>query len=226
MKPIEEMDITQKLFVSRTHHRRILVDRTDAATGSRMGGTPPSTFVTPPRRCPRCGGQLEYVLTLANDTLGSQIADAEAVSMFCCRDLECLWGSRWILDVPSIVLIVHRDAPRAAVRSELDSTSEGRKLVLRDLCEDPLDKSGFVDTDRSKLGGRPGYIQAWGDEEAEKAQRGGRGFLFQWCETDHPNDMDRGTYPFCGGVVYVFSRINPVTKLPELSDLSAFWQST
>jgi hypothetical protein len=35
-----------------------------------------------------------------------------------------------------------------------------------------------------------------------------------------------GSYVFDGGVVYVYSRFDPITRLPELADLVGFWQST
>jgi len=215
-----------QVFVARTHHRRIIVGSADAPTGSRMGGKPPSRLASSPPKCACCGGPLEYVLTIGNDIVGDQIAHGNFLSMLCCRRLECLWRGREIVAPSPIALVFHPEDRRADSASEIDSTSDGRILTLGPVCEDPVDEYGSVDTDRSKLGGGPGYIQAWGDEQTARARSDGRCFLFQWCETDHPRDMDRGTYPFCGGVVYLFSRFSPATILPELAGTTAFWQST
>jgi len=214
------------LFIERTHHRRILVDGGDTHEGSRVGGKPPAPLAATPPRCPVCSGPLRYVLTLAGDTLGEEIAHGKAVSLLACRDYDCLATSHKLTDPSSTVLVVHDDAPRAIQASELDTVTEGRKLTLGEATPDPIE-DGYVTIDASKLGGRPGYVQAWGPKwEAKAAERGG-GFFFQWSESSFATSgIESGPFTFDGGVVYVFSRIDPAMSLPELADLGAFWQSS
>lgn len=216
----------EKMFVARTHHRRLVVATTDASTGSRVGGRPPASLAASPPRCPRCGGTLEYLLTLAGDVLGEAIAQGQVLSLLCCRDLLCRMISHMMIDVSSLVLVTHPDSSRAAEESELDSLSEGRRLTLGPIEEDPHDETGRVAIDDSKLGGQPWYLLPWGEEEASKAHQRGGDFLLQWSENAYPRDMQLGHYPFLFGVVYVYCRVNPDSKLPELADLSAFWQNT
>jgi hypothetical protein len=68
--------------------------------------------------------------------------------------------------------------------------------------------------------------EAWGPKQAEKAERYNRRFLFQWGEQFGKSGIKFGSYVFDGGVVYVYSRFDPITRLPDLSDSVAFWQST
>jgi hypothetical protein len=218
-------DEREPLFAGRTHHREILIDMVDTREGSRFGGQPPASLAAAPPRCPVCGGALQYVLTLAGDTLGDEIARGNAVSLLACREYACLMTSHALTEPSSTVLVTHDDTPRATRSSELDTVTEGRRLVLGKLTPDPM-RDGWVYTDANKLGGGPGFIQTWGPEEAEKAERYNRRFLFQWGEHFGKSGIKFGSYVFDGGVVYVYSRFDPITRLPELADLVAFWQST
>jgi hypothetical protein len=175
-------DELEALFAGRTHHREILIDMVDTREGSRFGGQPPASLAAAPPRCPVCGGALQYVLTLAGDTLGEEIARGKAVSLLACREYACLMTSHALTEPSSTVLVTHDDAPRATRSSELDTVTEGRRLALGKLTPDPM-RDGWVYTDASKLGGGPGFIQTWGPEEAEKAARYNRRFLFQWGST-------------------------------------------
>ena len=80
--------------------------------------------------------------------------------------------------------------------------------------------------DRSKLGGCPGYIQAWGDDQADKARAKGCDFLFQWSECGYPRGMRTDSEPFFGGVLYVFSELDADSKRPTLAHFSSFLQFT
>ena len=174
-----------------------------------------------------CGGPLEYVLTLAGDTLGERVARGKAVSLLACRDIACRMNSHELVEKSSTVLLVHDDAPRAAEASELQTEFEGRRLITGPLTPDPL-REGSVYTDASKIGGLPGYIQSWGDEEASKSRERGGEFLFQWSESSYASahEMKQGPAPFLFGVVYIFARVDPETKLPVLGDVMSFWQNT
>jgi len=217
-------DQTGLLFRECTHHRPILVSLEDSDHGSRIGGRPPAPLATTPPVCPVCGGALRYVLTLAADTLGDAIAGGRAVSLLACRDYGCLVTSHGLTRPSSTVLVAHDDAPRATVASVIDTVTEGRRLVLGDAAADPT-RDGWVETDASKLGGQPGYIQSWGPEEAEKAA--GAGFLFQWSENSLATSrLKSGPAVFDFGVVYVFGRLDAASGLPALEDLTAFWQSS
>jgi hypothetical protein len=214
------------MFLSRTHHRRILIGSCDVKVGSRMGGRPPACVADSPPRCPICAGTMEYLFTLADDVLSRPVARGMVLSAFCCRGIECRMKSGALINISPIVFLVHSESVRAERGGELDSAFEGRSLVLGPLCEDPRDEEGEVRIDRSKLGGCPGYIQAWGDDQAEKARVAGCDFLFQWSESGYPRDMKTGPEPFLGGVVYVFSRLDSDAKIPTLARLLAFFQFT
>jgi hypothetical protein len=219
-----------KLFIDKSHHREILVDAGDSTEGSRIGGRPPAILAAGSQRCPLCGGPMSYVLTLAGDLLGDEIADGKAVSLLACREYECLCKSHRLITPSSTALVVHEDDSRAIEASELDFAPEGRRLTLGKMEPDPPSDDGWgVATDAAKLGGGPGYIQSWGAEEASKAD--GRVFLFQWSENAlaiayRTRGLKSGPHVFLGGVVYVFSRTDPATGRPKLVDLAAFWQNT
>lgn len=209
------------LFLKRAQSRPLAVGPADAPVGSRVGGTPPAPLAAAPPECPACGGSTQYILTLAGDVLGEQVARGRAVSLLTCADVACRMKSHEIVEPSSLLLVVHDDAPRAAPGSSLDSAFEGRRLVLRELTENEESRS----SDESKVGGLPGYLQPWGDEEAAKARADGADFLFQWSEVSYPRTMKRGPYPFLFGTVYVFSRLDPTTRLPTLGGLVGFWQN-
>lgn len=192
-----------------------------------MGGRPPAPLAAAPPRCPVCNGALEYVLTLAGDTLGERVARGKAVSLLACRDLGCSLDTQRSVEKSSTVLVVHDDAPRAAEAGELETEFEGRRLIVGPLKADPL-RDGRVRIDASKIGGQPGYIQSWGDEQVAAYRARGGEFLLQWSENTYPDvdDMKLGSYPFLCGVVYIFARVDPETKLPVLEDVVALWQNT
>ena len=215
----------QNLFIDRTHHREIIVALADRPDGSRVGGRPPAVLAAAMPVCPRCGGPLLYVLTLGGDTLGVALAQGRAISLLTCRDYKCRMTSHALVEPSAIILLPHDDSPRATAPSPLDAETEGCALVLGPATPDPVEDD-WVSTDASKLGGRPGYIQSWGPEEAAKAEAAGGVFLFQWSENAYPRTgMKIGPYPFDFGVVYVYCRVDPGRGLPVLEAPSAFWQS-
>lgn len=227
MSSPDSLDPLNALYIARTHHLPLLIDATDSETGSRVGGRPPAPLVAAPPRCPVCGGPLEYVLTLAADTLGERVARGKAVSLLACRDLGCSLGTQRSVERSSTVLVVHEDAPRAAESGELETEFEGRRLITGRLEPDPL-REGHVYTDASKIGGLPGFIQNWGDKQVSAYRERGGEFLLQWSENSYAfaHEMEQGSSPFLDGVVYIFARVDPETKLPVLEDVVALWQNT
>ncbi len=227
MSSSDAPDTLSALYIARTHHLPLLIDATDTETGSRVGGRPPAPLAAAPPRCPVCSGALEYVLTLAGDTLGERIARGKAVSLLACRNLGCSIGTQRNVERSSTVLIVHDDAPRAAESGELQTEFEGRRLITGLLEPDPL-REGRVYTDASKVGGRPGFIQNWGDDQVAALRARGSEFLLQWSENSYADaqEMEQGAAPFLFGVVYIFARVDPETKLPVLEDVMSFWQNT
>lgn len=218
-------DDARLLFLARTHHRPIVIGPEDAPTGSRVGGPPPVPLATAPPRCPRCGGPMLYMLTIAGDLLGERVARGRAVSMLCCRDFDCMWASHHVIEPSSLHLVAHDDAPRGEPGSELDTAFEGRRLLAGPIAEDPL-RDGAVYTDAAKIGGGPGYIQGWGPSQGAVAEAGGRVFLLQWSENAFPRDMKCGPVPLMFGVAYLFARVDDATRLPVLEDVCGFWQNT
>ncbi|HYF64962.1 MAG TPA: hypothetical protein VD886_19210 [Herpetosiphonaceae bacterium] len=210
------------LFGERSQAITFTIGESDAATGSRVGGTPPSALAEERPACPRCAGPLEYVWTLAGDVLPAAVARGRALSLLCCRDLGCLMASHAPAEPSSLVLRVHADSPRAAAPGPLDSSFEGRRL----LAGPPAGEDNDSDGDRSKIGGRPWYLQGDDAGAEERLAASGRGFLLQWSENSYRRDMKRGAYPFLFGVVYVFGRLDPATRLPALEGLQGFWQNS
>jgi hypothetical protein len=214
------------LFLDRSHHREIVVASLDSAAGSRIGGRPPAVVAAAPPTCPLCSGPLLYVLTLGADALGPEIAAGRELSLLVCRSYECRMQSHALVKLSALVLVTHEASPRAAMASALDAETEPRALVLGPPTPDPVEDD-WVMTDAAKLGGRPGYIQSWGPEEAAKAEATGAVFLCQWSENAYAIEgMEVGPYPFDGGVVYIFCEADRATGLPDLNAPQAFWQSS
>ena len=222
MSHVETGDL-ENLFAKRTHHRRLLVDDADAAVGSRLGARPPACLASSVPKCPRCGGALQYQFTLAPDVLGAEISGGRSVSMLVCRAFKCRAESHGLVTPSAIVFAIHDESPRSDAASELDSVTAGRKLVLGPVVED-LHPETKVVVSSSKLGGAPGFISNWGEQDAAKVEANGGGLLMQWSEEMYPRGMKVGPAPFQLGVVYVFSKV--VAGVPTLEDLGAIWQNT
>jgi hypothetical protein len=210
----------ERLFSARTHHRPIQIGPKDAQTGSRIGGRAPQVLAADPPKCPSCGGPLQYLLTLAGDTLGEGVARGQAVSMLMCLDYDCRQNSHELAPGSSLVFRVHEDSPRADAPTPLDGKTEGRALTAGVATPDPL-RDGAAYIDASKIGGRPGYVQSWGGEEADKARAGGADFLFQWSDAGYPPDMKVGKSLLAFGVAYAFARLEP-----QLGEVVGFWQNS
>ncbi|HEX7132117.1 MAG TPA: hypothetical protein VF228_06045 [Iamia sp.] len=186
--------------------RLLRLGEIDAPTGSRVGGAPPTGV---DRTCPTCGGRAEYVLTLAPDVLGPTVDD-RVLSVLACADVGCRMlgpaGDR------SVLLVVHADAPRS---DEPDDGFEGRALVA----DPPTDVDDDPNSDQSKVGGEPGYLQPWGHELGPEMEAAGFGFLAQWSEVTYGRQMRRGAYPFMFGTVYLFAAGT------DLATARGFWQN-
>lgn len=214
------------MFRDRTHHREILISSADANEGSRVGGRAPESVVAASPQCPRCGGPMAYLLTLAANVLGEAIAGGNMASLLYCRKFSCRNRSQRLTEGSALVLLVTEASPRSAAASELDAELVGRALTLGPLREDARGEDGEVETEHSKLGGRPGYIQrGWSDATEQLAHAKGQEFLFQWADR-YPEDMEVEELPFAGGIVYVFCTTDAGSMLPPISALSAFWQNT
>ena len=215
-----------KLFSVRTHHQKIVIGPEDTNRGSRVGGRPPRSVSLAGPTCPRCRGAVRYQLTLNGEVLGDDVARGKALSMLTCRHFPCLQMSQWFVAPAPIVFVVHDDEPRAEAKSLADSATHGRRLLARPPVADALDPSYLRPTTETKVGGKPGFITSRGDMMAEEVESEGLGFLFQWSEDIYPRGMKVGSFSFAFGVAYVFSKIDPATKLPVLEDLRAVWQNT
>jgi hypothetical protein len=212
----------RELFVARSRTITFTIGDDDAAGGSRVGGMPPAALNEERPFCPRCAGPLEYIWTLAGDVLPAAVADGRALSLLCCRDLGCLMMSHAPIEPSALVLLTHADSPRATTPGPLDSSFEGRRLIGGRPAPEDIANDG----DRSKIGGRPWYLQGDDSGAEEELARSGRGFLLQWSENTYRRDMKRGSYAFLFGVVYVFCRFDPHSRLPILEDVQGFWQNS
>jgi hypothetical protein len=210
------------LFARRNHAITFSIGGDDAPSGSRVGGAPPAALAEERPFCPRCAGPLEYIWTLAGDVLPAALAQGRALSLLCCRDLACLMMSHAPIEPSALVLAVHADSPRSPTPGPLDSSFEGRRL----LAGPPEQEDDDSDGDRSKIGGRPWYLQGDDSRAEDELARSGHGFLLQWSENTYRRDMRRGSYAFLFGVVYVFCRFDPHTRLPALESLRGFWQNS
>jgi len=215
----------RRLFVDRTHHRPLVVEPADRARGSYVGARPPRGVVAQKPRCPACGGGLMHQFTLGGDALGDEMCEGRTITMLCCRDIACRMKTRGLVTPSAIVFVVHDESERAAEPTEWDGPAEGRGLALGPTTLDEHPETRVIPT-LAKIGGRPGYINNWGEKQQASAEEGGRALLVQWSEEIYPRKMKAGPQPFLFGVVYVWTRVNPATKVPGLADALAFWQNT
>ena len=196
-----------------TAMRLLHVAGTDTATGSRVGGRPP-VGVEPV--CSACGAPAEYVLTLGPDVLGPTV-DGRALSLLACTTFDCRGdgpegGDR------SVLVVDHPDTPRSGGPDPEDGW-EGRALVA----DPPTDVDPDPDSDQSKVGGVPGYLQPWGHSVGAERTDAGLAFLAQWSEVSYRRDMD-GTYPFGFGTVYLFAGVHADGEV-DLGTTRGFWQN-
>jgi hypothetical protein len=212
----------EALFVGRRVAITFTIGDDDLPAGSRVGGAPPAALAESRPFCPRCAGPLEYIWTLAGDVLPPALAQGRALSLLCCRDLACLMMSHAPIEPSALVLAVHAESPRAATPGPLDSSFEGRRLLGGPPAEEDIENDG----DRSKVGGRPWYLQGDDSGAEEELARSGHGFLLQWSENTYRRDMRRGSYAFLFGLVYVFCRFDPHARRPVLENMRGFWQNS
>ncbi|MFL5730441.1 MAG: hypothetical protein ACJ75J_13215 [Cytophagaceae bacterium] len=205
-----------------THHMPLNLLENDVSTGSRIGGTPPINIPSN-LTCPVCQGKIEYILTLGEDALGEAAKNKE-LSFFVCEDFDCRWKSQRLIAPSSLIFLLH-DACGRGKKGDMDSPSDGLGLKTGALTQDPTDEDGLVTTEKSKIGGGPGWIQSWGKNEGANIMKKGYMFLFQYEQPVYPDHKNSGADPFGFGAVYVFAKKNK-NNLPDLSDVVGFWQKT
>jgi hypothetical protein len=193
--------------------RLLRIDENDTPTGSRVGGRPPDGLDL---TCPTCGGPAEYVLTLGPDVLGPTVDD-RVLSLLACASFECRWDGPEGAD-RSVLVVDHPEAPRSAGPDPEDGFP-GRALVAGpDTDADPDPNS-----DQTKVGGAPGYLQPWGHAAGPEREDAGLAFLAQWSEVSYRPDMD-GEYPFAFGTVYLFAGRHADGTI-DLGTTRGFWQN-
>jgi hypothetical protein len=226
-EPMEANEL-HLLFGTRTHSRGLTVlpasPPANKVTGSRVGGRPPASVVDLAPTCPRCGGGLEYVMTLACQAFSAAESEGDAVSLLCCRDMACRMGSASINDPPSIVALCHKNGPRSSAPTALDSPFEERELGWGVPEQEPRDQHGDSTAEDSKIGGLPSFFQSRGWDDDEKANAMGLGLLLQWSESIFPREgMVRGAYPFMFGTVYVYCKFDANRAALADGTIKAFW---
>jgi hypothetical protein len=216
------------LFGTRTHSRALTVlpasPPAGEVTSSRVGGRPPASVVDLAPTCPRCGGGLEYVMTLACHAFSAAESEGDAVSLLCCRDVACRMASASINDPPSIVALCHKNSARSPAPTTLDSPFEERELGWGAIEQEPRDAHGDSTAEDSKIGGQPSFFQSRGWDDDEKASSMGLGLLLQWSESIFPREgMVRGAYPFLFGTVYVYCKFDANRAVLANDAVKAFW---
>jgi len=216
-----QAEVLAAVYGARTQHCPIFVAPTDAAEGSRLGGRAPDALAQAPVRCPRCGGAMEYDLTLSGPDLGA----AFEVSHFHCRDFDCLLRGgralRALADPPSTLALAHPASRRSDVDAPHDSGIEARGLIVG---PPRSDQARGGPPEESKIGGQPGLIQA-GEGLEQKLEAAGLGFLFQLSELDYPKGLKVDTYRYGGGSFYVYATFEP-GGAPGAARIASFWQSS
>ncbi len=185
----------------------------DTPTGSRVGGAPPADVDL---TCPACDGPTEYVLTLGPDVLGPTVDD-RVLSLLACEAFDCRWDGPEGAD-RSVLVVDHPDAGRVDGPGPEDGF-EGRALVA----DPPTDLDPDPNSDQSKVGGAPGYLQPWGHAVGPERTDAGLTFLAQWSEVSYRRDMD-GAYPFMFGTVYLFAGVHANGQV-DLGTARGFWQN-
>lgn len=226
-KPMEASEL-YLLFGARTHSRTLAVLPANASankvTGSRVGGRPPASVADLAPTCPRCGGGLEYVMTLSCQAFSAAASEDDAFSLLCCCDMACRMASASINEPPSIVAICHKSGARSSTPTALDSPFEERELGWGAIEQEPRDQHGDSTAEDSKVGGLPSFFQSRGWDDDEKAQAMGLGLLLQWSESIFPKEgMVRGAYPFLFGTVYVYCKFEANRAVLANGTIKAFW---
>jgi len=198
----------ERLFVARTHSHPIEIAAADAPTGSRMGGARPELLGVV--ACPQCARPLAYWATLESDVLSMRGPEPEALSILFCPDFDCRYDAHYPIDPSPVVVVTHPSSPRRSSNDVDPAAFEGRSLVLGGLRADAQPRS-----ERSKLGGRPGYIQ--GEEIGEEFDANGYEFLLQ---LDDMSRVPGYPAPFSHGTLYLFQDREAPSKL------RAFYQSS
>ena len=224
MSLLSDPNIFNELFLARRQNLQLLIDATDASSGSRIGGRAPECFARSAVSCPCCSRAMVYYLTLAPDLFGSAIESGQAISVFYCPDFSCRLRSRRLQEPPSLVAIGHADCARGDSDNVSDSPIEGRRIVAGQIVGD-VNEYGERDQS-SKIGGRPGLIQRSGATDVERLETERLEFIFQFNEESYPADMKYGKYPFAFGAVYVFGRFSVERPVIDATMTAAFWQST
>jgi hypothetical protein len=165
------------LFDARTHARPLLVEERDRSTGSRWGGAAPRGLEHE---------RLAYYLTLEGTDIDPGLA-GRAISVFAGASEP--WTVRAVAH-PS------RERGEGAVRAP------GRGLAVSATTPDPPWIAGTAQGAlRSKIGGRPGYLQHELLEQNEVDSLG-LAFVFQFVEECLPSGLP---LPLVDGAVYVFA---------------------
>ncbi len=205
------------LFIERTRYRRIVIGDADAREGSRVVGSSPACFDEAPR-CPRCGRELDYFLTVEADLVGPDVAKGRALSLYACADVDCRLDALGLdVEPPSVVALTHDPSPRAP------GDKPGRRL-LRDPMRHEKVSDGESRVEESKLGGRVFRLQTSIHSDEEEAARRGLVFLLQINELEL--DEHTTSCGFWSGTVYVFTKKDPDTELPTLEGARVCWTYT
>lgn len=225
MSLLSSAEVLRQLFVDRTHALPLVVADEDAAEGSRLGGTAPAILAGDPPRCPSCGRELGYHLTLEGDVLGPLLPAGRALSVLFCLDIVCRLRSGFPQDVPSLVVLAHDASPRATRSGPTDSDLPGRRITLGPLTRDEQRFGRRIRPyELSKLGGTPHYIQEE-PSKGEALEEQGLRFLFQWNEGSYPPLFFSRDLPLRAGGMWVFADLDPLTHRIG-STLRTFWERT
>jgi hypothetical protein len=225
MSLLSRADVVRQVLVDRTHAIPLLVGDDDAPAGSRIGGAVPAVLAGEPPRCPACGRQLLYHLTLEADVLGPLLPSDRALSVLVCPDIVCRLRSGRPQDVPSLVILAHDASPRAPNPGPNDSDLPGRRIASGPVA---LDEQRFGRRIRplelSKIGGTPHYIQEE-PSKGEALEEEGLRFLFQWNEGSYPPSFFSRDLPLRAGGLWAFAELDPVSHGIG-GTIRAFWERT
>jgi hypothetical protein len=210
----------RELFHTRTHHRPIVVGNQDSAHGCRLGGTPPTWLV---ERQQSSSGTFSYVLTLGGKDVAPLLSDKQELSLLVdMSDAAILCSQSYTTNV-AILPVVHPPSPRHHAPVDWQWTPLGKSLVLDPAAPDQTQADSKQPSVFSKWGGKPWFVQDWGQEEhLAICQDGNFAFLMQLEDTIEESS---GLYFLGGsGMLYIYSRIDPDSHLPTLSEFRCFLQ--
>ena len=214
-------NVFDKIFVKKTHSIKLVIDKNDSNTGSRIGGFAPEYF----------NDKIEkydlknylYYFTISNDIM--DINGGNEISIFIPKEFS-EYNKNSIYPKFPIKCITHETSERGKDTIVFNKYIQQHKIVSQGLVED---EEKIEDEEEIilnpiygiKIGGEPALLQ---DEEYyyKDLIRDNYQFIMQIDESGYLRDQIIGNEPFNHGMIYFYGKIKE-RKMEEL--VGGYWQN-